>query len=368
MPVIEENQIAGNWFSKPGDSVRSHMQRQGISVEEVADKLEGGFHVLRGIFDGSIAIDEAMAKSLSAALGGTTSFWLKRQQKFESALDRAVQTAAFDETEQWLDLVPIPGPKVRGKITETKCKEEVKRRLIHFNVATFKAWQTNYGSLRLDTRFRTSETFESKDRSVLLWLRRGELEADLVSTSRWDTNRLLEQLEAIRRLTRVSHPARFLPKLRNLLAEAGVALAVVKTPKGCHASGASRLIAPDKAMILLSFRHRADDHFWFTLFHEIGHLVLHNADTFIDEEDTPETDAEQEANDFARRWIIPEHLEAKFSNLPDDRRAIMRFSLEAGVSPGLIVGQMQHQGLVGHHHHSSLKRRWRWEDINPAVV
>jgi hypothetical protein len=28
---------------------------------------------------------------------------------------------------------------------------------------------------------------------------------------------------------------------------------------------------------VMSFRYLTDDHFWFTLFHEIGHLILHEA-------------------------------------------------------------------------------------------
>ena len=68
---------------------------------------------------------------------------------------------------------------------------------------------------------------------------------------------------------------RFLPKLQALCAEAGVALVFVRAPRGCRVSGASRLVTPEKAMILVSFRFRSDDQFWFTVFHEIGHLILH---------------------------------------------------------------------------------------------
>ena len=59
-------------------------------------------------------------------------------------------------------------------------------------------------------------------------------------------------------------------------------------------------------MIALSFRYLSDDHFWFTLFHEIGHLILHGMDaTFIDSEDTSENDREKEANSFAASVLIP---------------------------------------------------------------
>ena len=121
-------------------------------------------------------------------------------------------------------------------------------------------------------------------------------------------------------------------------------------------------------MILLSFRYRTDDQFWFTVFHEIGHLLLHGAETFVDDESTPETDREREANDFARSCIIPEGRRAEFDALPADRNAVLRFSVSIGVSPGLTVGQMQHSQMIGHNSLNSLKRRWTWDDIEPALA
>jgi Zn-dependent peptidase ImmA (M78 family) len=158
--------------------------------------------------------------------------------------------------------------------------------------------------------------------------------------------------------------------LREILADAGVALVVVPAPKGCHASGAARLVASDKAMILLSFRHRSDDQFWFTLFHEIGHLLLHNGRAFIDEEETPESAAEREANDFAGECIVPTSRSHEFEQLKTDRDSIVRFAVSVGVSPGLIVGQLQHEGRIEFGRMTRLKRHWTWDEIRtglPAV-
>jgi hypothetical protein len=69
----------------------------------------------------------------------------------------------------------------------------------------------------------------------------------------------------------------FIPYIRGLLATAGVSLVVLPTPRGCRASGATCFFTPDRATLVMSFRYLTDDHFWFTLFHEIGHLILHEA-------------------------------------------------------------------------------------------
>jgi Zn-dependent peptidase ImmA (M78 family) len=323
---------------------------------------------VRGILSGAVAIDKHLARALTDAIGGTSNFWLRRQANYEEALERAAVSAAKSEADVWLDRVPLTGARRVGRLTDGKRLSEIRQRLAFFNVANFDAWQARYGRLYQGTRFRTSQRFMSNSGAVLLWLRQGELTADLTSTEAWNPDNLRDRLESIRGLTKISQPVRFMPKLRALCAAAGVAVVVVKAPRGCHASGASRLVAPDKAMILLSFRFRADDQFWFTVFHEIGHLLLHGANSFVDDPSTPEDKSEQEANDFARSCLIPESRKAEFSRLSANRTAVLRFSVSAGIAPGLTVGQMQRAQMIPHKTLNTLKRYWTWGDIEPAIA
>ena len=363
---MSDGGIEADWFSKPGDSLRSLMQRRGTSAADLAHHLEGGMATVRGLLDGSVRIDDERANTLVNVLGGTRNFWLNRQTHFERRLERAVDSATL-HAEEWLDRVPLPGPRRRAPTNNANIREELRRRLIFFNVPTIDSWHERYGRLVADTRFRTSPSFESIDSAALLWLRLGELEAGLVTTRTWSSGNLQDRLGAIRKLSRIGQPSRFLPKLRVLLSEAGVAVVIVKTPQGCHASGASRLVDSGKAMILLSFRHRSDDQFWFTLFHEIGHLILHDASTFVDADGTPETQAEREASDFASSSIVPKNRFPEFLALPADKDAVVRFSVSLGISAGLTVGQMQYRRMIPYNRLNALKRYWKWSDIEPAI-
>ena len=304
--MADEQQFMPDWFSKPGDSILYLMQRRNVTARQVAETMEGGIDVVRGLFAGSIAIDRGIAQALAAALGGTADFWLKRQANYERAVDRTVHVVPDTEREEWLERVPSPSGKTRGRLSEAQRRDEIRRRLVFFNVNNMRAWRARYGCLRSETQFRTSPTLLSDEGAVSLWLRQGELEAALVDTKPWSPDTLRETLNDIRKLSTINHPARFMPKLRRLCAEAGVALVIVRAPTGCRASGATRLIAPDKAMVLMSFRYRADDQFWFTLFHELGHLLLHGAETFVDDDETLQDNREREANEFASACIVPE--------------------------------------------------------------
>ncbi len=363
---VDGGQVA-DWFSKPGDAICALMHRREVTADDLATHLEGGVNELRGLLDGSNPIDARSSEVLSQFLGGSPKFWLKRQENFEQALERAVELAA-EHADDWLGNVPMPQSRGRRAATVKAIREELRRRMLFYSVPTLTSWQQRYGRVCTDTHFRRSMSFVPLDSEVLLWLRRGELEAELVQTHSWSPQKLKERLGRIRQLTKINHPSRFLPKLRSICAEAGVAVVVVRNPKGCHASGATRLVSADKAMILLSFRHRSNDQFWFTVFHEIGHLLLHGAETFVDSDETPADEIEQQANDFARQCLIPPEREAEFLRLKAARNSIIRFSVSLGIAPGLTVGQMQHRKMIEYSQMNFLKRRWKWEEIDYACV
>jgi HTH-type transcriptional regulator/antitoxin HigA len=137
-----------------------------------------------------------------------------------------------------------------------------------------------------------------------------------------------------------------------------VAVVIVRPPNGCRASGATRFLSKEKAVSQLSFRHLSDDHFWFSFFHEAGHLVLHGHLGLIIEGATTDSKAEEEANQFAREILIPQEYQAEFRKLRPTTKEVVRFAHYIGVAPGIIVGQLQFSGRIGHSRLNGLKRRF----------
>ena len=355
-----------DWFSKPGDTLLTLMEQKELSAESLAQKLGCSNSVIHGLIAGTVAIDGALAQALSKHVGGTTNFWEVRQQKYQGALSRAAAAVTSDAAEEWIKRFPHADIAKNGWIKHSRNRSElVKSYLAYFGVNNPAEWEERYADFLKLTAFRTSPKFQSKAGPLSAWLRQGEIEAAQIQCRPWDSKALKSRLSEIRVLCKAKNPAYYLPRIQRFCSDVGVAVVFVRAPSGCAASGATRFVSPQKAMLILSFRYLSDDHFWFTFFHEIGHLILHSSSlTFIDGEDRVSDEIENEANEFAERALIPADRRDELMDLPSKREEIIRFAYSVGVSAGIVVGQLQHYGVIKRNKLNYLKRRYDWNKIS----
>jgi Zn-dependent peptidase ImmA (M78 family) len=105
------------------------------------------------------------------------------------------------------------------------------------------------------------------------------------------------------------------------------------------------------------------------LFHELGHLLLHDCSaTFIDGEVDAVTQQEREANEFAASTLIPPERRDQLLDLKPKRESVIRFALSVGISPGIVVGQLQHNGVIKQNQLNYLKRHFDWSQISQAIA
>lgn len=354
--MIESTNFLPEWASPPGATINDILEEQGRTVHDLAREIGHTGYYTERLLDGSLPITEEIATSLSQALGATPDFWLSRERQFRESLSR--QAAS----EQWLTGIPVADMVRYGWLRQVQnTKDKVNACLEYFNVPTVAEWYERYEGADRLAAFRTSETFTSAEGAVLAWLRKGEIEAAKRECGKWDRKRFREALPNLRVLTRIKNPSDFIPKLTSICAECGVTVVIARAPKGCRASGATRLISPDKALLMLSFRYLSDDHFWFTFFHEAGHLILHDTKAlFLEGGELCSENEEEEANSFSSNVLIPLEHQAAMRALPLDARAVMRFARETGISPGIVVGQLQHLGRFSPAQLNNLKVRYSW--------
>jgi hypothetical protein len=172
-------------------------------------------------------------------------------------------------------------------------------------------------------------------------------------------------LNEIRRLTNRRPVSIVVEQVRALCAAAGVAVILIPELEGTHLSGAARWLSPTKALIQLSLRHNTDDHFWFSFFHEAGHLLATGKRRdFVDGiigRGQENDDDEEKADRFARDFLIPSADYYAFVNGGTFNTSTVRaFGERLGIAPGIVVGRLQHDDLIGPSQLNGLKRSVRW--------
>lgn len=360
-----------NWASSPGDTILDILNERQISRADFENLTCLSPSDTDDLLNGRTTITISLARRITAVLGASVSFWMSRDIQYRQDTKRLAEGSGVD----WIRELPLSDMVRFGWITPPPSpSDELSTCLRFFGMTSLSQWNNYYHGSQAMSAFRTSPSIDSRPASVAAWLRQGEIEAKEIPCASWNPRGFQSSLREIRNLTRQKDPARFLPRLVDICAANGVAVVVVRCPSGCRASGATRFISPRKAILQLSFRYLSDDHFWFTFFHEAAHLVLHQSPPSTSDtpdsggdwileglEQSPSTN-EDSANEFAARVLIPDSFQRDLSTIPLTPRSIIRLAHDAGISPGIVVGQLQHAGRLGYHRMNNLKRRFQWQD------
>lgn len=352
------------YTTSPGEHLLDELRRLGISQADLAARTGLSAKHINQMTKGAATVTPETAVQLDLATGTPARQWLTYEANYRSHLATAAARSKLKEWYTWLSHFDLPELYKHNILNRSDPKErQVELLLRFFGISNPSGW-TRVWEPRF-TSFRRSPAFEPSQSATTVWLRIGQLKALDLQTGTYDANRLRDLLPSLRRLTQAD-PPESLAKLPELLRPAGVALVYAAELKGCRASGASWWASPRKAVILLSNRGKREDRFWFSLFHEIGHVLLHTKrNTFLDQQpndeegwptwqppepigvpgDTSVSDnntwLERQADKFAADALVPpryaHHIEGIHSD--DD---IRRSARALGISPGIVAGRWQH--------------------------
>jgi HTH-type transcriptional regulator / antitoxin HigA len=345
--------------SPPGATLRELLEQRGITQADLAERMGRPKKTINEIIRGKAAITPETALQLELVLRVEAEFWNRREQSYREYLARVQERARLQAHAQWVKQFPVSSMAHYGWIRKcTDRPSQVRELLQFFEVGSPEQW------LQLQARqkvaFRCAKAFELDPAAIAAWLQQGLRTAQAVPCEPFDAESFRRHLGQVRSLTWEA-PGSFVPRLRDLCAEVGVAVALVPEMPRSRVSGATRWIAPTKAMIQLSLRYKTNDHLWFTFFHEAGHILLHGRRTIFLEAGKSVDDLERQADSFAADLLIPPADLRRFAERHDfSGRSICAFANKVGVAPGIVVGRLQHDGLLRHDQFNGLKQRLAW--------
>ncbi|MFF5248150.1 ImmA/IrrE family metallo-endopeptidase [Streptosporangium sp. NPDC000095] len=347
---------APDYAVPPGETIREHLDELGMTQRELATRLGLSAKHVNRLVQGLVPLSHEIAQRLELVTGMPAKLWNRLEADYQSAQQRLRMEHEMLDAVSWLDEMPVRELVKRGALPEEP-KDKISRvqqLFAFFGVAHLTTWRDLYERPAAD--FRQTKSFEADPGAVASWLRLGELAARDIECKPFDSLGLRRALPRLLQLTS-QPPELMVPIMRDICAQHGVAVVFVREITGARASGATRWISSEKAMLLLSLRYKTDDHLWFTFFHEMGHILLHGkSDTWIENSISDDDPKEEEADQFSCDLLIPKKHLTKLRSLKS-LGSVRAFAGDIGVSPGIVVGRLQHDGIWPARQGNGLKRK-----------
>ena len=361
--MTETTRFECDWVSPPGETIEDALEEQGLSQADFARRTGFSKKHVNGLIKGNVAVTAETALKLEAVLGSPASFWLRREIEYREDLARRKALEEAAEHSEWLKAFPLADMARFGWIRRYRNTGlQVRELLRFFGVASVDAWFEQVETLA--PAFRASAKVTRKRGAVAAWLRRAEVEAQALRLVPFNREALADTIPALRALTNEADPETFVPRLQEHCARFGVAVVFVPAPRGCPVSGATWWATPTRAILALSLRYRTNDHLWFSFFHELGHLVKHGKKLrFLEGSSVEGLDQgkEREADTFASRTLIPNaRLLREFVPGSISEAQVRSVAARLGIAPGILVGRLQHDGILPYSHLNGLKVRYEW--------
>jgi addiction module HigA family antidote len=327
-----------------------------MTQSELAQRLGRPLKTVNEIIKGKAAITAETAIQLERALGISASFWTNLETQYRDTLARKQAQAELESQASWADRFPIADLVRHGLIERGQNKATTLANLLSWlGLSSPDAFARLTGA----AAYRASPAFTASPEAVTAWLRWGEVQAARIKAAPYDARRFRESLDKIRPMTRKEPFAQVFTRVQALCAQAGVIVVLTPELKGTHLSGAARWIG-SRPLIQLSLRHKTDDQFWFTFFHEAGHITSgRRRRDFLDAaEHYAHRDADEEAADqFARDVLLPPADYRRFVESGDfGHAAVRRFAQSQSLAPGIVAGRLERDRYVGPAHLRRLKK------------
>ncbi len=350
--VERMNGLSREFIIHPGETLKEMLEDRGMTQRELALRTDVKEPHISGIVNCQKPISVSFAKKLEYALGVDSSFWINLQANHEREL------ADFEE----INHISSEEIAILQKLRQiTNYAKDI--HLLNFEAQgplLVIEWRKllNVSSLLRIPEISQSGAYrlaivDSVDPYILFaWLRICDLITDdLQANTEPNIDRLKSKLSLIRKLTFEDIDTIYL-RLREYFAECGIKFAIAKHFTGAPVQGVIKRNKDGTLNLVMTLRQRFADVFWFTLFHEIGHIIYGDIkDQLIDYEGT-NNEIEKRADEFAANTLIDQEQYRSFVKAGDySLNGIQQFSAELDVPAFILIGRLQHDNHIDYHHY-----------------
>ena len=359
----------------PGDFIRDELEARGWTQLVLADVMGRPLQFVNELLAGRKGVTPESATGLAAAFGTSAELWMNLDAAYRLWLLRqkeAKEGSASGEIARrakLYEIAPVKDMIRRRWIPEPSSADELESSLNRFFGCKVLEEETC-----LPIAARKSTQYGDDTPAQKAWAFRARHLAKGVGAARFGCDTFARGLNDLRKLLSHEASVRHVPKM---LAELGVRLVIVEHLPKSMTDGAA-LWLEGEPVIAISFRYDRIDGFWFTLAHEIAH-VLHSNDDCVDTHlvgaDAVATDAKPDVEKRADAWAANFLLDSgeidRFITRVKpyySKVRINQFANRVKVHPGIIVGQLQRRKEIPYSHNREMLVKVRDAIAGSAMV
>ena len=326
----------------PGRIIRRELDARGWTQKDLAEIMDRPEQTISEIVNAKKRITPETALQLAAAFGTSAELWLNLEANYQLHQARDDDdNPEIKRKSRLYSLVPLTEICKRGWI---RCWDSLDR--LEREVCDFLGIADPGQVPEVAVSFRQSDIGDPEVAAEIAWVKRVEHLAEVQSVGDFDRGRLEA---AMPELLAYASGARQVRRVPGFLHDLGVHFVIVPHLSKTYLDGAA-LPLNGHPVVAFTLRHDRIDNFWFTLLHELAHVVAGHEGGYLDDlEEEPDTPEEVEANQMARDWLIdPDALRAFVDEVEPyfSEKQIRAFARRQGLHPGIVLGRLQYDGLV----------------------
>lgn len=358
---MTEPQIVSDLAIPPGEYLEEVLQETGLNQAELARRMGRPPQAINEIIKGEKAITPDTSIQLERVLGVPAYVWVTLESEYRLIKAGEAESIKAAEEVDMLPSFPYLELSKLGLVEKTRnALTKVQNLRRFFGVASL---HNLAGVKEYSPAFRQNINNDINHEALASWLRAGHLISSQIECSEYTKAKLVSKIPEIRQLTTESNANTVFNQLTDLLKSCGIALVIIPHFKKTHTAGATFWLDKHKAVIMMSLRGSWADIFWFSLFHELGHILAHDKrKTFLENgtADPALARQEKEADEFAQEALIPHEellafkIQGDFSNI-----SIEKFAEVIDISPGIITGRLHHEGILPYtNNYGRIRYKW----------
>jgi len=342
----------------PGQYVEELIEDYNVTQKEFAERLGVSAKTVSKLVNAEESISKETAHKLAKLSGVSMQTWLNLQNAYDVKVAEIVEQKELEEgrEKEICEMIDFKYFKNHGFVEEGRYTvvDKVKelRRILEVSSLEY---LLNFNHL---VSYRNTKDFTEKsivNSNIMLELAAKQAREE--TSTKLDRKSLERYLPALRELTRLS-PDLFYPKLKEILLDCGVVLVGLPALPNANLNGATKKFSNGSALLLLTDRNKASDIFWFSLFHEIGHILEND---FSSDEGNSESylRSEEKADQFAKDFLIrPEDYQTFVKKGNFDKSDILDFAEEIDIHPSVVLGRLQNEGILSFDRFRELKENY----------